>query len=118
MRTLRDIFLQMNAHEAHLLIGRHDIFLRVFGVSKVVQRYAPVSANRHVILRNLVIFRHVWIKVIFPVELADRRNVASQHKSGEHGHAQRFMIHHRQRAGQTEAHRASVCVRLRPKFNR
>ena len=46
------------------------------------------------------------------------RNIASEHEPGQHGHAQRLMIHHRQCARKTEAHRASVRVRFRSELNR
>ena len=83
-----------------------------------MQRHAAVRAQRHVVLRNLIIFRHIRVEIIFAIELADRRDIASEHQSRQHGHAQRFLIHHRQRAGQPEANRTSVRVRLGAKFNR
>ncbi len=118
METLRHIFLEMNAHQMHLLVWRRDIFLRVLRISEIVQRHTAIGAKRHVVLRNLIILRHVRIEIILPVELADRRDVASEHEAGEHRHAQRFVIHHRQGAGQPEANRTSVRVRFGAKFNR
>ena len=117
METLCYVFLEMDPHQMHFLVMRDDIFLCVLGISEIMQRHAAVRAQRHVVLRNLIIFRHVRVEIIFAIELADGRNIASEHQSHQHGHAQRFLIHHRQRAGQPEANRTRVRVRLRAKFN-
>ncbi len=108
----------MNTHQTHFFFGRCDIFLGVLRISEIVQRDSAVGAKRQVVLRNLIVLRHVRIEIIFAIEFADRSNIASEHESGEHRHAQRLMIHHRQGAGQTEAHRASVRIRFRSELNR
>ena len=69
LRRQWKLLLEMNAHEVHFLVRRRDILLRVFWVSEIVQRHAAVGAERHVVLRNLVVLRHVRIKIIFAVEL-------------------------------------------------
>ena len=98
MKTLRHIFFEMDPDEMDLLVRSRDAFLRVFGISQIVQGHRAIFAQRHVVLGNLIIFRHVRIEIIFPVELADRGNVAVEHQAGEHGHAEGFVIHRRQRA--------------------
>ena len=118
METLGHILLEMNADEVHFLVRRGNIFLRIFRIRQVVQRHPAVCAKRHVVLRDLIILRHVRIEIIFPVELRDWRNVAVEHQSGQHRHAQRFVIRYRQRARQTKTDRTSVCVRRRAKFHR
>ena len=79
METLRYVFFEMDAHQTHFLFRGGDIFLRVLRISEIVQRHAAVCAQRHIVLRNLIILRHVGIEIIFAIELADRRDVASKH---------------------------------------
>ena len=93
------VFLEVNPDETNFLVGSRDILLRVFWISKIVQGHAAIGAKRHVILGNLIILRHVRIEIVFPVEFTDRRDVAAKHEAREHRHAQRFVVHHRQRAG-------------------
>ena len=83
----------------NLLVRRRDIFLRVFWISEIVQRHAAVGAKRHIILRNLIILGHVRIEIVFPVEFTNGRDVAAKHETREHRHAERFVVHYRQRAG-------------------
>src|SRR5437762_3501650 len=118
MKTLRDVFLEMNSHQMHFFLGGHDIFLRVLGIGEVVQWHAAICAKRHVVLRNLIVFRHVRVEIIFAIELAQWGDVAAEHETGERRHAQRLMIHHRQSARQTEANRTSVRIWFGSKFNR
>jgi hypothetical protein len=108
----------MNAHEVDILLWRRDIFLCVLRISEIVLRHTAIGAKRHVVVRNLIILRHVWIEIILPVELADRRDVAFEHETGEDRHAQSFVIHHGQGARQPEANRTSIRVRFCAKFNR
>ena len=117
MKTLRDVFLKMNSHQMHFLLGGRDIFLRVLGISEVVQRHAAIGAKWHVVLRNLIILRHVRIEIIFAIEFADWRDIAAEHEASERRHAQRLVIHHWQSARQTEANWTSVRIWLRPKLN-
>src|SRR4029077_11713868 len=76
-----------------------------------------ISAKRHVVLRNLIVLRQIGIEIVFAIELADGCDVASEHESSQHRHAQRLMIHHWQCTGQTEANRANVRVRFRSELN-
>ena len=79
METLCYVFLQMDPYQVHFLVMRNDIFLCVLGISEIVQRHAAIRAQRHVVLRDLIIFRHVWIKIIFAIEFADRHDIGSEH---------------------------------------
>ena len=81
METLCYVFLQMDPYQVHFLVMRGDIFLCVLWISEIMQRHAAVRAQRHVVLRNLIIFRHVRVEIIFAIELADRRDIASEHES-------------------------------------
>ena len=118
METLRNVFLKVDAHEMHFLVGRGDVFLCVFRIGEIVQWDAAIRAKRHVVLRNLVILRHVRIEIVFTIEFRYWRDAASEHQSGKHRHAQRVMIHHRQGAGHTEADWTRVRIWLRSKLNR
>ena len=118
VEALGHVFLEMNAHEMHFLVGRSDIFLCVLRVSQIVQWDGAVGAKRHVVLRDLIVLRHVRIEIVFAIELADGCNVASEHESSQHRHAQRLLIHHWQCARQTKTNRAGVRVRFRSELNR
>jgi hypothetical protein len=41
-----------------------DAFLRVFRIGQIVQRHRAADADRLIVLRDLVIFRHVRIEII------------------------------------------------------
>ena len=71
METLGHILLKVNADEVHFLIRSRDVFLRILRISEIVQRDTAVCAKRHVVLRDLIILRHIRIEIIFPVELRD-----------------------------------------------
>ena len=110
METLGYILLQMDAHEAHFLVGRGDGFLRVLRVRQIVQRHAAPHADRQVVLRNLVVLGHVGIEVILAVELAVGRDLAVEHQAGERGEFEGVAVHHGQGTGQAKAGRAGVGV--------
>jgi hypothetical protein len=69
-----------------------------------------VGRGRLVVLRDLVILRHVRIEITFPVELGEAGNLAIQQETGEHRQAQRLVVGHGQHAGQAEADGADVGV--------
>ena len=72
-----------------------------------------VGRGRLVVLGDLVILRHVRVKITFPVELGEAGNFAIQQKAGEHRQAQRLVVGHGQHAGQAEADGANVGIRRR-----
>ena len=111
MKALRDVLFQVDADEADLLVRVGDGFLGVLRVSEIVQRHRPALAERQIVLRNLVVLGHVRIEIILPVELADGRDLAAEHQAGERGQFEGMLVHHGQRAGQTEARRAGARVR-------
>src|SRR5437867_12366416 len=49
METLRNVFLKVDAHEMHFLVGRRDVLLCVFRIGEIVQWDAAIRANRHVV---------------------------------------------------------------------
>ena len=72
--------------------------------------HLAVHAKGLVILRHLVRFRQVGVKVIFAVELANGRNFAAEGKTGPNGILHRFLIQNRQRPGQPQTNGAYVRV--------
>ena len=111
MRALGHVLLEVNPHEAHGFSGGRDVLLRVFGIRQIIERDAASETNRHVVLRDLVVLRHVRVKVVFPVKLTDLRDFAVEHQSGQRGEAERLLVHGGHRPGIAEAHRAGVLVR-------
>ena len=63
-----------------------------------------------VVLRNLVALHQVGVVVVLAVELGVFRYVAIQREGRPHGEFDRLLVDDRQRAGQTEAHRADQGV--------
>ena len=79
-----------------------------------MQRDTAAKAKRLVILRDLIVLRHVRVVIVLTVELADFRYVAAEHQAGPGREAKRLSVHHRQCAGKTEAGRASMGIRFGP----
>ena len=112
MKTLGDIFLEMNTDEANLLILRRYGLLGILRIREIVQRDGPAKAERQVILTDLIVLGHVRIEVILAVKFADRRDLATEHESRQRREAQRLFVHDRKRTGKSEAHGTDVGVRL------
>ena len=89
-----------------------DRLLGIRGITMIIQRNAATDAERQIHLRRLVVFRHVRIKVIFPIPLRNRRSRAAEQHACQHRFFNRYPIQHRQRPGQTKASRANVHIRL------
>ena len=81
METLGHVLLEMNTNQVDFLVRNRDVFLGVFRIGQIMQRHAPVRAERHVILRNLIVLWHVGIEIIFAIEFGDIGNIAIEHKS-------------------------------------
>ena len=64
MEALADVFLQVRAGDAHARKAAVELELDV-----------AVGGGRLVVLRDLVILRHVRIEIILPVELGERGNL-------------------------------------------
>ena len=118
MKTFRHVFFEMNANERHLLTRSRDHVLRILRISEIVQRHLATRAQGQIVLRDLIILRHVRIEIILAIEFTERRNFAAEHQSRQHRQAQRLVIHHRQRARQAETDRTGQRIRLRPKLDR
>jgi len=112
VEALGDVLLKVDAGETDDLAGGGDALLGVFGIGCVVQRDTAAEAERLVILRDLVVLRHVRVVVVLPVELADLGDVAAEHHPRTGGQSQGLAVHHRQGAGETEAGGAGVGVGL------
>ncbi len=101
----------------HDLIRPRDAFLRILRVGEIVQRHSAAEADRQVVLRNLVVLGHVRVEIIFPVELADGRDLALEHQSRKRRQAQRIPVHDGKRPRQPETDRAGMRIRLRAEFH-
>ncbi len=102
MRALADVLLQVRAGDAHARQAAVEFELDV-----------AVGRGRLVVLRDLVILRHVRVKITFPVELREAGYLAIEQETGEHRQAQCLVVRHGQHAGQAEADGADVRVRRR-----
>jgi len=84
--------------------------MRVLRIGEQVERDRAAETERLVVLRDLVVLRHVRVEIVFPVELAPRRDLAAEHLAGEDRLHNRLLVRHRQHAGHPEAHRADMGI--------
>ncbi len=105
VQRLAGVLLHVRALDAHC---EH---LRPAGrVDPDVER--PLERDRLVVLRDLVVLRHVRIEVVLPREAAPRRDLAPQGQADPHCRLDRALIQDRQRAGQAQADGAHLRVGL------
>ena len=71
-----------------------------------------VDRDRHVVLRRLVVLRHVGIEVVLAREHRLRRHLQVQRLGDPQRVLDRLLVEHRQRSRQAQAHGADVRVRL------
>src|SRR5208283_3417741 len=108
-----NILFEVNPHETNPLIRLANVLLGVLWVGHVVERNFTLPAERRVILRDLVIFGHVRVEIVFPVELADRRNFTLQNQTGEGGLLERLEVHCGQCTWESQANRTYMDVWFR-----
>ena len=77
-----------------------------------LQIQMPVHAEGDGALRGLEVLGHIRIEVVLPVEHAVLHDLAVRSQARFHDGADSLAVGHRQRAGQAQAHRAHVGVRL------
>ena len=117
MKTFCHILLEMDPDETDFFVLRFNRFLGVLRICEIVERDCAAEAERHVVLADLVVLRHVRIEIILPVEFADRADFASEHQPRKRCEPERLLVHDGQRAGKPEANRADMCVRLGSKLH-
>ena len=121
---LADDFQQRHAgaieiDEARVAMGVVDIFAGVFfhvdarqahALRRAVQLDVDVAAgaDRQLVLANLIALGQIRIKVILAGENARPRDFAMGRQTGFDGEFDDSFVQHRQNAGKTGAHRASV----------
>ena len=106
MDALADVLLEMGPGDPHAgqAAGR---------ILELELQPAPLGAGP-VVLRDLIVFGGVGVKIVFPVELREPRNLAVQQVAREHRQAERLFVGDGQHSGQAEADRADVGVRIGP----
>ena len=72
------------------------------------------KAERHIVLRELIVFRHIGIKIALAVKFAPVRNPAGGHQSGGDSLADRLTVRIRQDPRMPHTDRADICIRFRP----
>ena len=109
MRELGDVLFKVNAGQPDVLV-RHLLAGKTFAVNVD----AAGKTERHVVLGELIVFRHVRIEVALAVEFAAVRNAAFRHEPRHDSLADRLAVRSRQHAGMSHADRADVCIRFGP----
>jgi hypothetical protein len=111
VERLGHVLLEVNAHEPDRFVGDGGRFLlHVFRIGEQVERDRAARAERLVVLRDLVILRHVRVEIILPVELAARGDLAPEHFAGEERLDDRLLVRHGQHAGHAEADGAHMRI--------
>ena len=85
---------------------RRDVARALAGVDD----HPPAGGQRPLVLRDLVALRQVGIEVVLAGEHRRLVHVALERQRRGQRQVDRLRVHHRQRAGQPEAHRADVGV--------
>lgn len=80
--------------------------------------YAPPAAQRQIILGDLVVLRHVGIKIALAIELAEIRDLTAAHQPCHHRLHHRFAVGIRQHARESHADRTYHRIRLLPELVR
>src|SRR5439155_24909457 len=73
----------------------------------------PIDAKGHVVLRYLIVLRHVRIEVVLAVEKGMRRDPAVERKADQHQVVDRALIRHGQGSRLAETYRARLRIGLR-----
>ncbi len=107
-----DVFFEVDAVELDNFTGGFDVFLGVFWVVVIVEGDASAEAEGEVHLGNLVVFRHVWVEVVFTIPEDGGWGGAAEEHAGEDGALNGEFIQDGEGAGESEAGGAGVGVRL------
>src|ERR1019366_5095440 len=107
VETLAGVFFQVHARYADSL-----------GADRALDFDVAMFGQRLVVLRNLVALGQVGIEIVLARE--DRRlvDLAVERRGGQPGKLNRPLVQHRQRARQTQTHRADIGVRRIAKLGR
>src|SRR4051794_17624230 len=101
-----------------VLLEMHALDLHAVGLSLQLDVEVAVDAERLVVLRDLVVLRHVGIEVVLAGEPAPRRDAAVEREPDPDGVVDRLLVRHRKAAGKTETDRADLRVGLSPDLRR
>lgn len=107
-----DVFFEVDAVEADDFVGVFDVFAGIGGVAVVEEGDAAAETEGEVHLGGLVVFRHVWVEVIFPVPAGKFWGVAAEGEAGEEGFLDGALVEGGEGAGVAEADGAGVGVWL------
>ena len=89
-----------------------------YGLAVDLDVEVALDAQRLVVLRDLEVLRHVRVEVVLAREAAPRRDRAVQRQADLDRRLDRRLVDDRQRAGQAQADRAGVRVRLGAELGR
>ena len=101
MKALTGVLLHVRARDSDPSLGPVDLDVEV-----------PLDAQRQVVLRDLIVLRHVGIEVVLAVEQGMRRDPAIERQADQHQVLDRAPVRHRQGSRLTETYRACLRIRL------
>ena len=88
----------------------HPHYADGFDIPLQFYRQRAGLGQRQVVLGYLIPFHHIRVGIVFAVKLGIGRDAAAQGQAGHNGVFHRLAVDNRQRAGQTQAHRADPAV--------
>ena len=81
-----------------------------------MQGHATLYAKRLIVLRDLIILRHIRIEIIFTVETGMSVHLAIQGQGSSHAHFYSAFVQNRQGTRKAEANRTSIRIGRIPKL--
>ena len=101
MQGLPGVLLHVGALDRHRVLRAFD-----------VQSDLALIGNGLVVLADLVVLRHVRVEIVLAGEPAPACDGTAQRQADPDGRLNCLAIDHRQRTGQTQAHRAGMGIRF------
>ena len=109
MGGLSDILLQMDSCQSDIFVGH-----LLSGEPLSVDMDFSGETEGHIVLRQLIVFRHIGIEIAFPVELASGGDAAGGHQPGGDGFPDRLAVRSRQHPGMPHADGTDIRIGLGP----
>src|ERR1700680_2560351 len=117
MKTLRNIFFQVDAHQMYPLVRIPDVLLSLLGIGHIIEWHFALATERRIILRNLIILRHVRIEIMLAIEFTDWRYARLKNQTRQGSQFERLQVHHRQSARQYQTDRTDMPIGVRAVFD-
>lgn len=89
-----------------------DIFLYFLWIGEIVERHTSTDTERQVKLRQLEIFGHIRIEIVFPVPFGNRGCFAIDHHSGKNRLFDGMLVEYRKSTRKSQTNWTDIAIRL------